>query len=59
MPNFKSGMPAFGSILSQDEILSVLAYVKSLWGDKMKLGFSISESQALASENDPLPITAE
>ena len=59
VPNFKSGMPAFKSILSHDEILSVLAYVKSLWGDKMKLGFSIRESQALASENDPLPIAAE
>ena len=55
VPDFKSGMPAFGTILSHDEIISVLDYVKSLWADKTKLGFSIRESQALASENDPLP----
>ena len=55
VPNFKSGMPAFGSILSHDEIVAVLDYVKSLWGNKTKLGFSIRESQAMASENDPLP----
>ena len=55
VPDFKSGMPAFGTILSHDEIIAVLDYVKSLWADKTKLGFSIRESQALASENDPLP----
>ena len=55
VPSFKSGMPAFGSILNHSEIVAVLAYVKSLWGDKTKGGFSISESQALRSEADPLP----
>ena len=59
MPSFKSGMPAFGTVLSHDEIVAVLDYVKSLWGDKAKLGFLIRESQALASENDPLPIAVE
>ena len=59
VPSFKSGMPAFGTVLSHDEIVAVLDYVKSLWGDKAKLGFLIRESQALASENDPLPIAVE
>ncbi len=59
VPRFKSGMPAFGEILSDEEILAVLTYLKSLWGDKMKLDFFIRESQALASENDPLPIGLE
>ena len=54
-PNFRSGMPAFGDRLSHEEIVSVLEYVKSLWGDKKKLGLSIQESQALVSEQDPFP----
>ena len=29
-PNFRSGMPAFGERLSQEEIIAVLEYVKSL-----------------------------
>ena len=54
-PSFKSGMPAFGDQLSHEEIVEVLNYVKSLWGDKTSRGLSIRESQALASEQDPLP----
>lgn len=57
VPNFKSAMPAFGDILSHDEIIAVLTYVKSLWGDKTKRGISIVESQARASELDPFPAT--
>ena len=53
MPNFKSGMPAFGEVLGHDEIVAVLTHVKSLWGDKTKLGFYIRESQALVSEKRP------
>ena len=34
LPNYKSGMPAFGEKLTRDEIISVINYVKSLWGDK-------------------------
>ena len=52
---FKSGMPAFGDRLSHEEIIAVLTYVKSLWADKTDLGFPISESQALVSEQDPFP----
>ncbi len=55
VPNFKSGMPAFGDLLSHEEIIAVLTYVKSLWGDKTKRDISIRESQARASELDPFP----
>ena len=54
-PGFKSAMPAFGDHLSREEIIGVLTYVKSLWGDKTKRGLSIRESQALVSEQDPFP----
>ena len=58
-PGFKSAMPAFGDRLSHEEIIGVLTYVKSLWGDKTKLGLSIRESQALVSEQDPFPSEEE
>ena len=53
--SFKSAMPAFGERLSHEEIVAVLTYLKSLWGDTMKRGLSIVESQALVSEQDPFP----
>ena len=53
--NFKSGMPAFGEQLTHGEIIAVLEYLKTLWGDKTKRGLSIRESQALVSEEDPFP----
>ena len=56
---FKSGMPAFGDALSHEEILAVLTYVKSLWGEKTKLGNSITASQQLISEQDPFPKEGE
>ena len=55
IPGFKSAMPAFGETLTREEIISVLTYIKSLWGDKVKRDLSIRESQALASEDDPFP----
>ena len=56
IPDFKSGMPAFGGVLSHQEIIDVLTYVKSLWGDKTRLGGqSIRQSQAFVSERDPFP----
>ena len=57
LPNYKSGMPAFGETLSHEEIIAVITYVKSLWGDKMAegLGLPIKESQGLVSETDPFP----
>ena len=48
-------MPAFGDRFSHDDIVAVLTYVKSLWGDKTSRGISIVESQARASEDDPFP----
>ncbi len=55
IPNFKSAMPAFGERLSHGEIVDVITYSKSLWGDKEARGISIARSQALVSENDPFP----
>ena len=55
IPHFKSGMPAFGEQLSHDEIIGVITYVKSLWGDKTGRGMSIREWQAEVSLNDPFP----
>ena len=54
-PNFKSGMPAFGDKLSQQEIVSVLAYIKSLWEGKSFADASLNELQAARSVNDPFP----
>ena len=54
-PEFKSAMPAFGDRLSHQEIVAVLTYAKTLWGDKTRGGYSILESQALVSEEDPFP----
>ena len=56
LPGFKSGMPAFGDQLSHQEIIDVLAYVKSLWGDQDIRGMSIREAQAEVSKNDPFPL---
>ena len=55
LSSFRSAMPAFGDRLSRDEIVHVLTYVKSLWGDKTSRGASIREWQARASETDPFP----
>ena len=57
LPSYKSGMPSFGETLSHQEIVAVIKYVKSLWGDKMAegLGLPIRESQAIVSETDPFP----
>ncbi len=55
VPGFKSAMPAFGDRLGNQEIVAVLTYVKSLWGDKTRGGFSILESQTIISQQDPFP----
>ena len=55
VPGFKSAMPAFGDRLSHQDIVAVLSYVKTLWGDKTRGGFAILESQAIISRNDPFP----
>ena len=50
-------LPSFGEILSHEEIIAVIEYLKSLWGDKVaqRLGLMKRESQALVSENAPFP----
>ena len=55
VPGYKSVMPAFGDVLSHQEIIAVLTYVKSLWEGKTSRGLFITESQAFASEHDPFP----
>ncbi len=55
VPDFRSGMPAFGDQLNHDELIAVLTYVKGLWAGKTSRGFSIEESQGLVSESDPFP----
>ena len=57
IPSFKSGMPAFREVLSHDEIIAALEYVKGLWGDKVAEGLELEKrkSQAVVSETDPYP----
>ena len=57
LPDYRSGMPAFGEKLSRDEIISVINYLKVLWGNKRAQGLDLllSESQAIVSETDPFP----
>lgn len=43
-PNYQSDMPAFGGVLSDEEIWAVLAYIKSRWPT------AIQERQALLSQ---------
>ena len=56
---FKSAMPEFGNRLSHEEIIEVLTYVKSLWGDKTMRDVPIRESQAFVSQQDPFPPAGE
>lgn len=55
VPGYKSLMPTFSEILSHQEIVAVLTYVKILWEGKTSRGISISESQSFASQQDPFP----
>jgi len=36
MPDFKSGMPAFEDVLTDDEIYSVLDFIKSTWPKEIR-----------------------
>jgi mono/diheme cytochrome c family protein len=33
---FNSGMPAFGDVLSDDEIEAILAFIRSTWPDQIR-----------------------
>ena len=35
-PDFKSGMPGFGEILSDDDIWTILAYIRSTWPQRIQ-----------------------
>lgn len=50
-PGFKSNMPAWGDTLSDDEIVAVIEYLKTLWAERER------EIQAQASVNAPFPCT--
>ena len=47
-------MPAFGEVLSRDEIIAVLEYVKGLWGDKTAEGLGLEKQkfQAVALHDE-------
>jgi len=47
IPNFKSAMPAFGETLSDEEVLAVLAYLKSRWPEEER------QFQAEMTQKDP------
>lgn len=49
IPGFKSNMPGFGETLSDEDIISVLTYIKSLWPTEER------RIQMDASQQDPLP----
>ena len=56
-PTTRVVCPPLAETLSHEEIIAVISYVKSLWGDKIAegLGLPIKESQGLVSETDPFP----
>ncbi len=49
IPNFTSNMPAFGETLTDEEIIAVITYLKSLWPEKQR------RAQFEASQLDPFP----
>lgn len=36
VPGFRSGMPAFAGVLSDEDIAAVLAFIKSRWGERQR-----------------------
>lgn len=48
-PGFKSAMPGFGDQLSEEQIRSVIAYLKTFWDPSQR------DFQAAVSQSDPLP----
>lgn len=56
VPEFKSGMPAFGTRLSQWEIRAALLYIKEFWGDaEAPWGEKKRALQEEGSLGDPFP----
>lgn len=50
-----SNMPGFKDVLTREEIIAVLEYVKTLWEGKEIDGIPILETQREFSETDPYP----
>ena len=49
IPNFKSGMPAFGEQLTDEEIWAVIDHIKTFWKPGQR------EGQSEISQNQPFP----
>lgn len=49
MPDYKSAMPAFGGVLSDDEIVAVLSWIKSKWPPAVRAKHDQINAQYAAS----------
>ena len=47
VPGFKSGMPAFEDTLSEDEVLDILAFIRSTWPERAQ---EVQSQQTHASQ---------
>jgi mono/diheme cytochrome c family protein len=45
-PGYESDMPGFGGALADDEILAVIAYIKSTWPDEIRRAQDDADAQA-------------
>jgi mono/diheme cytochrome c family protein len=51
IPNFKSNMPAFGGVLTDEEIIAVLTYLKSIWpAEQQRFQFEASQRELLPDQ---------
>ncbi|WP_175583507.1 hypothetical protein [Salipiger sp. HF18] len=48
--SYQSGMQGFGDILSEDEILDVMAYIKSTWPEQLVATHNEINARASACE---------
>ena len=55
IPNFKSNMPAFGDILTEEEIIAVMTYLKSMWPEKERRAQFEAMSPAAPWTTSPWP----
>ena len=44
-PNYRSGMPSYEDVLSDDEIIAVLSYIRSTWPDRIRDMYDAREAQ--------------
>jgi mono/diheme cytochrome c family protein len=50
VPNYQSDMPAFGGVLTDEDIQAVLAYMKSTWPDRERK-YQADRSEAAAARD--------